>query len=219
VKSDERFKTVVAVLIAIVSLAGAILAWRISTVDSEAADADVSGIVSIVSWQQARVASEADMYRNLRTYLRVRIHDLLSDGLTRERDLYPLEDPNRDRLWDEGWLETFVAEEYLDQVTIRPEYIRPDGSYDGQAAQDIDMASWSLTSDFDPQGRYFTQADRMRVKVRWLMGLALFLSTSLVFYTLAEVITHTVKYVFLILGTGILILSLVALPLMEVLLG
>lgn len=205
-KKDDRFKTFVAVLIAVVSLAGALLAWRIAALDSLASDDDVQGIVSLVSWHQARVGTEADMYRNLRTYLKVRIHDALSNGLARERDLYPNKDPNRTRLWDEGWTETFVAEEYLDQVTIRPEYIRADGSYDGQAAQDIDMAGLALTADFDPQGRYFAEADGLRLKTQRLTALALFLSTSLLFYTLAEVVTHPVKYVFVILGSGVFLL-------------
>lgn len=214
-KKDDRFKTFVAVLIAIVSLAGALLAWRIAVIDSTASDDDVQGIVSLVSWHQARVGTEADMYRNLRTYLKVRIHDALSKSLAQERDLYPDGDPIRTRLWDEGWTETFVAEEYLDQVTIRPEYIRADGNYDGQAAQDIDMAALSLTTDFDSQSRYFAEAEHLRLKGQRLTALALFLSTSLLFYTLAEVVTHPIKYLFVILGSGVFLLFGLFWPVIE----
>ena len=43
-KKDDRFKTFVAILIAVVSLAGALLAWRIAFLDSVASDDDVQGI-------------------------------------------------------------------------------------------------------------------------------------------------------------------------------
>lgn len=215
-RSENRFKILVAVFIAVVSIAGAVLAWRISVAASSAADADVSGIVSTISRNEARVASESDMYRNLATYLQVRIHDLLSNSLLQEYEWYPGGDPTRDRLWDEAWTEIFVAEAYLDQVDVRPEYIRPDGSYNGRAAQDIDMAHRALDADFDPQGKHFANADRLRGKVQWLMGLAFILSFSLLFYTLAEVITHKLKYLFFGLGSTIFALVIVALPLIEI---
>ncbi len=214
-RKDDRFKTAVAILIALVSLAGAVLAWRISTIEGNAADADVSGIVSRISWQQARAASENDVYSDSRVYLQVRIHDLLSRDLVAEAEELPYDSPDRDRMWDEGWTETYVAEEYLDQITILSDYIRPDGSYDGQAAQDIDMAERSLTNDFDPAGRHFAEADRMRIKTLWLTGLALFLSLSLVFYTLAEVIVHPVKYLCVIAGSLIFVLFFVIWPIIE----
>ena len=47
-------------------------------------------------------------------------------------------------------------------VDGRPEYVRADGSYDGRAAQDIDMAQRALGADFDPQGRHFARADLLR---------------------------------------------------------
>jgi len=211
----DRFRTVVAVVIALVSIGGALVAWRVARASSFAADADVSGIVSAVNRSQALVASEADMYRDMRTYLQVRIHDLLSDSLAQESEKYPGEDPERGRLWTAAWTETFVAEQYMDQVDIGPEYIRADGSYNGQAAQDIDMAHRALSTDIDPQGRHFAQADRMREKVQSLMGLALVLSLALLFCTLAGVIKHPVKYVCLGLGCGVLVLALVFLPLIE----
>lgn len=214
-RKNERFKTVVAVLIALVSLAGAVLAWRIAVLDGDAADTDVGGIVSHINWQQARVASESDAYRDSRIYLRVRIHDLLSQDLVATSEELPQDSPDSDRAWDDGWTETYVAEEYLDQVAIRSDYIRPDGSYDGQAAQDIDMAERALLSDFDPTGRHFAEADQLRVKTFWLTGLALFLSLSLVFYALAEVIAHPVKYLCVLIGSLIFALFFIAWPILE----
>lgn len=64
---EDRFKTIVAFLIAFVSIVGAALAYRVALAASNAADADVAGIVSSVSLHQARVASEADLYRFILT--------------------------------------------------------------------------------------------------------------------------------------------------------
>jgi len=211
----DRFKTAVAIVIALVSIVGAVVAWRVASASSLAADADVSGVVSTVNRSQALVASDADMYRNLRTYLQVRIHDLLSNSLAQQSEKYPGENPERGRLWDAAWTEVFVAEGYLDQVDIQPEYIRADGSYDGRAAQDVDLAHRALGADLDPQGHHFARADRMRAKVQSLMTLALILSAALLLCTLAGVIKHPVKYLFLGLGCAVLVLVIVLLPMIE----
>ena len=213
--SRDRFKTLVAIFIAVVSIAGALLAWRAARAGSSASDADVRGTVGIINRNQALVASEADMYRNLSAYLQVRIHDVLSRDLLNDSESRPDEDPQRSRLWDDGWTEIFVAEAYLDQVDVRPEYIRADGSYDGQAAQDIDMAHRALGSDFDPQGRHFSLADRLRAKVLYLVGLTLVLSLALLCYTLATVIQRRIKYVFFALGSAIFLLVAVGAVIVE----
>ena len=208
-KPVDRFKTLVAFLIAIVSISGAALAYRIALTAGNAADAEVAAIVSSVSLHQAQVASEAELYRDLRAYLQVRIHDQLSHNLDTEQDQYPSGDPARDRLWDESWTETRVAEAYLDEIYVSPEYIRPDGSYDEQAALDINIAHRALEADFNREG-HFAEANRLRAKVQWLIGTALILAITLLFYTLAEVITHAIKYLFLVLGTGTFIIVIVA---------
>jgi hypothetical protein len=205
----DRFKILVAFLIAIVSIVGAALAYRVALAAGNAADADVAGIVSSVNLHQARVASEAELYRDLRAYLQVRIHDQLSHDLNAERDQYPSGDPARDRLWDEGWTETYVAEAYLGEIYIPPEHIRPDGSYDEQAALDINIAHRALEADFNREG-HFAEANRLRAKVQWLMGVAFILTITLLFYTLAEVITHAIKYLFLVLGTAAFIVVIIA---------
>jgi len=208
-KPHGRFKIVVAFLIAFVSIAGAVLAFRITIASGNAADADVAGIVSSVNRHQARIATEADLYRDLRAYLQVRIHDLLSESLIAERDGYPDDDPPRDRLWNEGWTETYVAEGYLDQIDLRPEYLHPDGSYNKQAFLDIQGAEWALRVDFNTR-EHFSEADRLRTKVQRLMGVALVLSVALVFYTVAEVVNHTIKYLFVVLGSLVFALAIVA---------
>ncbi len=212
---EDRFKTLVAILIAVVSIAGALLAWRAAVAGSGASDADVRGTVSIIHRNQALVASEADMYRNLAAYLQVRIHDTLSRNLIADSERRAADDPKRIPLWDEGWTEIFVAEAYLEEVNIRPEYVRPDGSYDGRAAQDIDMAQRALSTDFDPQGRHFAHADLLRARMHWLIGLALVLSVALFCYTLATVIQRRLKYVFFALGSAIFALVIVGAIIVE----
>ncbi len=212
---EDRFKLLVTILIAIVSIAGAVLAWRVSTAASAAGDADVDGIVSTVNRNQALVASESDMYRNMGAYLQVRLHNLASRSLAAEWKLLPQGAPREDFLWSESWTEIYVAEQYLGQVDIRPEYVRPDGSYDGQAAQDVDMAGRAMEADLDPLGRHFATADRMRLKVEWLMGTALILTTVLFLYTLATVVKGRLKYLFLALGSTVFGLVLVAVVVIE----
>ncbi len=207
---EDRFKLLVTILIAVVSIAGAVLAWRVSTAASAAADADVDGIVSTVNRNQALVASESDMYRNMGAYLQVRIHNLISLSLANEWKLLPRGAPREDQLWSESWTEIHVAEQYLGQVSIRPEYLKQDGSYDGQASQNLDMAERALQADLDLTGRHFTTADKMRLKVEWLMEMAFVLTTALFFYTLATVIKSRSRYLFMALGSAVFGLVIVA---------
>jgi hypothetical protein len=205
----ERFRVLVAFLIAFVSIVGAMLAYRVTITAGNAADSDVAGIVSSLNIHQARVASQADLFRDLRAYLQVRIHDQLSHDLIAERDQYSNDDPIRDQLWDQGWTETFIAESYLDKIYIRPEHLRADGSYDEQAALDIRIAHRALEADFDREG-HFAEADRLRRKVQLLMLVGFMLAVALFFLTLAQIITHSVKYLFVALGTAISILAVIA---------
>jgi hypothetical protein len=214
----DRFQVFVAFLIAIVSIVGAVLAFRITVAAGNAADEDVSGIVSSVNLHQARVASEADLYRDLRVYLQVRIHDQVSQALIAERDLYPNEAPIRDELWDEGWTETHVAESYLDQLDLSPEVLHSDGSYNAQAYLDIQGAHRALEADFNREG-HFAEAERLRTKVQLLMGVAFILGLALFFYTLAEVITHGSKYIFVVLGSGVFAVALVAILVIELMMA
>jgi len=213
-KGNERFKTVVAFLIAIVSIVGAILAYRVTLAAGTAANEDVAGVVSSLNVHQARVASQADLYRDLDAYLQVRIHNQLSRDLIQQRDQYSDDDPVRSQLWDEAWTETFVAESYLDKIYISPEYLRSDGSYDQQAALDINVAHWALESDFNREG-HFAKSDQLRTRVQWLMVIAFVLALVLFFYTLAEVITHPLKYLLVGLGTATFIVALVAMVAIE----
>lgn len=213
----DRFKTLVAFLIAIVSIAGAVLAYRTALAASSAVDADVAGIVSSVNLHQARVASEADLYRDLKAYLQGRIHGQLSQDLVAEHDRYPEEDPARSRLWDEAWIETLVAEAYLNRIYIGPESIRADGNVDEQAALDIAIAHWALEADLEPEA-HFAEADRLRTKVQWLMGLAILLALTLLLYTLAEVITRGIKILFLVLGSGTFVIAIIGMVAVELIL-
>ena len=213
-KGSERFKTVVAFLIAIVSIVGAILAYRVTLAAGAAADEDVAGVVSSLNIHQARVASQADLYRDLGAFLQVRIHNQLSRDLIEQRNQYPDDDPVRSQLWDEAWTETFVAETYQNKIYISPEYLRSDGSYDQQAALDINVAHWALESDFNREG-HFAESDRLRTRVQWLMAVALVLALTLLFYTLAEVVNHSIKYLFLGLGSAIFVVAIVAMLAIE----
>lgn len=213
-ESMDRFKAFVAFLIAVTSIFGAFLAYRTALAAGNAADADVSGIVSSVNLHQAQVASEADLYRDVKAYLQVRIHDRIGHDLVAERDQYPSDDPARDRLWDDAWTETRVAEAYLDEITLRPEYIRPNGSYDEQAALSMAIAHRALESDFDREG-HFAEADRLRSKMLWSMAVAVVLALTLLFYTLAEVINRAIKYLFLALGSIAFVAAIIAMLLIE----
>jgi hypothetical protein len=65
---SRHFETVVAIWIAIVTVAGALVAWRASTVGSSAADADRQGILSAVSRERVQTDHRTRLYNDLRVF-------------------------------------------------------------------------------------------------------------------------------------------------------
>lgn len=68
VNNDERLQTIIAILIAIATVASAIVAWRASVADDGAGDADFAGHRATLNLEAARALSAVDAYENYRAY-------------------------------------------------------------------------------------------------------------------------------------------------------
>ena len=69
---SQRLETVVAILIAVVTMIGAVVAWRSSVADDGAGDADFAGLRASVRAEETRALNSVDAYENYGAYMNYR---------------------------------------------------------------------------------------------------------------------------------------------------
>lgn len=200
---SDRFKSFVAMLVAFVTVLGALAAGLAAKASSDAGDGDFAGMGAAISAQKAELINEINAYEHYRAYTTyVRYLDL--DNL--------LYDPNADettqQLLYNQQQEVRLVADGIKSSFFQGRYINPDGSYDVERELQEARAEDEQLADINP-GPHFDDADRSRSKSSFLTGDMIVFAISFWFLTLAQVIENRFKYVMALLGilmglTGIL---------------
>ncbi len=185
------FQPIVATLIALVALVGAVLAWRVSVANSQASDVDVLALVSVVDVEQTLAADQAALYNDLEKYVSYLIHNTYADRLKEDMDRYPSDDPKGTALYYESLIHSDEASAIFGQLSR--DYLRADGTYDQQGFLDSEWLNSARDKDLRPES-HFAQAAATRKKAEKLVGLMVILSMPLFLYTLSEIIKHPIRY-------------------------
>ncbi len=211
-ESGNRFKIIVAVLIALVAVIGAAVAWRSALIDDEAGDEDFAGLAAAVSAEETHTSSNSLMYANYRAYTAyVRYNEL---GNLIAEDLPGVSESEASALrhqMEEAWTLAIGASSFFPN-----RYLNRDGTYDTDRELGEAWAYAAQEKDLYPE-QHFARADRLRAKSSWLVAIIILLTISVWFYTLAEGIDHPVKYVLALGGTGFLLLGAAAAVVQEIL--
>ena len=211
-KSGSRFKIIVAVLIALVAVVGAVAAWRSALIDDEAGDEDFAGLAAVINAQETHTSSNSMMYANYRAYTAyVRYNEL---GNLIDDDLPDVSESEADTLehqMQEAWTLAIGASYFFPN-----RYLNRDGTYDTDRELGEAWADAAQQKDLYPE-QHFARADRLRAKSSWLVAVIVLLTVSVWFYTLAEGIDHPVKYVLALGGTGFLLLGAATAVVQEIL--
>ena len=194
----DRFQTAMAVLIAVVTLVGAVLAWRAAIAADDAGDADFAGLKAVLHAEETRMVNDVNALRHYRAYTAYTQHEEL-----------------RLRLAQLGDVNGEVAATNLattSQVFFPTRYLNLNGSYDLQREVAELWAQAQQVTDLDPV-QHFDEADAGRVKTIQLVAAFILLSLSLLFYTSAEGIhpeRPLIRYGLGALGTVFLLATLIA---------
>jgi hypothetical protein len=198
----DRFKTVIAILIALVTTVSAVVAWRTALASDAAGNADFAGLTASLRAENTRSSDTATMYANYRAYTDYVRHYRLGAMIGEEMDAAPEADtPAMRHQMNEAY-----ALAINDADFFPGRYLERDLSYDKQRDLGEAWAEEAQKEDLDPQP-HFARSDAMRTKTLWLLVAIIVLSASLWFYTLAQTINHSLKYVMAIGGTGFLLLG------------
>jgi hypothetical protein len=190
----DRFKSFIAVLIAIVTVLGASTAGLAAKTSSDAGDGDFAGMEAAISAQNADLINEINAYEHYRAYTSyVRYFEL---G-------FLLYDPNADEATQAQLFkqqqEVWGVADGIKSTFFESRYINPDGNYDIERELQEAHADDEQNADLDYQP-HFNAADRMRDRSSFLTADIIVFAISFWFLMLAQVIENRFKYVMAALG-------------------
>lgn len=214
-QENNRLSTLVALLIAVVSVSGAVVTWRASISADGAGDADVGGIRATINLTEtnalAAVKGYSDYasfidyykYRETSTQIEEEITELTEDASEEEAATLSNE------LADTYDLTTAAS------LAFPNEYLNRDGTYGLLRQTGEFVANASREKDINPQPS-FDEADTLRSHTDRLLIALSVLVIALLFYTLIEATDNKkVKYLLLVVGTGVFLVGIVGAFLLE----
>jgi len=211
-ESSDYFKTIVAVLIALVTVTGALVAWRASLANSSAGDADFAGLTATLNTEETRTLNKANLYANYQAYVSYVQYNELGNLVNADlKSAAPEAAPNLEHQKVEAW-DLATANQYF----FPSRYLDREGNYDTQRQLGEAWAEAGLGKDLNPEP-HFTEADRLRIRANWLVGTITALAGALLLYTVAAEMNHVFKYVLALGGTLFLFAGVITALAVEVL--
>ncbi len=196
---NDRLEIINALLIALVTLIGAFVAWRASVASDNAGDASLDGLFATRNAQETLALNNTQLYENYRAYLAYTRYNELGDQLEADLASVPAAEAEvLDRQMRDAW---DAAESFY----FPREYLKRDGSYDSQRELGEALAEAARQQDLNPQPHY-EEADKMQAKSNWLIVVITVLTVALLCFTLVESVTRpALKYALITLGVIITI--------------
>lgn len=190
----ESFKSLIAVLTALVTVLGAMTACFATFAVSDARKADFSGLDALIRAQKADIVNHVRAYEHYRAYTTyVRYNELgallynpEADVNTAQRDALL-----QDELWD--------AASGISEFFFIARYLKQDGSYDLERELKEEWAQDSADQDLN-SAPYFTQAEALRGKSTVLTANMIIFAISFWFFTVAQTTEKGIKYFWAGLG-------------------
>jgi hypothetical protein len=194
--SDNRMETFVALLIAVVTVIGAIVAWRASVADDGAGDADFAGLKASLNAEETRALNAVNAYEHYGAYTTYWRYNALGNALADEIEAAPDEavdvlDRQRAEAYD-------LADANQDLFPNR--FLNRDGTYSVARETGEAWADAAREKDLNPDPQY-AEADKLRTKANQLLGTITLLGLALVVYTLVETVEGRSRLIFVGLGT------------------
>jgi hypothetical protein len=190
----DRWETLVAVLIALVTVIGALVAWRASVAADSAGDADFGGLRAALNAEESRALNAVNGYEAYGAFTTYKRHNDLGNLL--EEDLASADDPDA--------LESELANArdlaIANQSLFPNKFLNRDGTYALQRQLGELWADAKREKDVNPAPQ-FAEADKLRAKTNWMLLALTVLALALVFYTLVEVIGNRFKPLMFGLGS------------------
>jgi hypothetical protein len=193
---SQRLETIVAILIAVVTVIGAVVAWRSSVADDGAGDADFAGLRASVRAEETRALNYVNAYENYGSYANYRRYSDMSNLI--EADQANASEQERNELERQRADNNDLS--ISNQRLFPNKFLNRDGSYNVKRQMGEMWADAAKENDLNPDPQ-FAEADQLRGKANSLLAAVTILAIALVFYTLVESFGDRMKYVMVALGS------------------
>ncbi len=199
-RGSDRFQTVVAVFIAVVSVVSAGVIWRASLAGSSASTADRRGLVTTVQYEAAYAETVSMLYQEAHyvaqfDLYRARVAALQAQG-----------DPAAQS--EAGWVSQIVDSlASFTPLTPDPAYRTADGRLNLDARLATMRAADASLGEFNPQ-QHFTAADWFYFESELLISAVIIFAVARFFLTLAEITRHRVRIGLAVVGVLVFLLGL-----------
>lgn len=204
------FKTIVAFLLALVTIVGALVAWRSAVAGNEAGNSEDAGILAALNLQEATTAGSIQVSQHRAAHLGFyRNWSLAIAEYTRaEAEMAARPDMTQEEVL--AFLRSIIEKFDLgltDRNFLDLRYLTPEGGYDAEREQAEYLADAAQRKDVEPDPR-FAQANKYRDNSVALIATLIVLAISLWLLAFAETIDkNPVKYVMAIGGIIFLVLG------------
>jgi len=204
----DVFQVVMAILIALVTIVGAVIAWRTAALGERAGSADFASTQAVINTEETQIVATERLYQRYRAYtdyaLNSELQFLLEDELTTA-------DENYAALLE---LQLLQANDRLinSLIFFDTRYLDLDGYYDIERDLGEAIADARREKDLNP-APHIASADRSRTQISNMVSIFIVLSVSLLFYTIAEAIhpaRRALRYSAAVIATVCLAYSVVA---------
>jgi tetratricopeptide (TPR) repeat protein len=210
-EKGDNFKTLLGLMIAVVTITGAVVAWRSALASTKAGNSEDSGLLASLNLQEASTVGgiEASQHRaaHLEYFRYIQLALMELDEVNAEIEQHP------------EFTEAQKAEMRRDAIEngdvaitakgfIEPRYLDTNNIYDAEREQAENLAEAAQRKNLEPNPQ-FSEADQYRAISVALVATLVLLAISLWLFALAETLSHSSKYalalggvVFLALGGG-----------------
>ena len=196
---DNRLETIVAFLLAIATVLGAVIAWRASIVADAAGDADFAGLKASLNVEETRALNYVNAYEHYGAYLTYSRHNEFGKLIGNELQ------ENKDSLTEEtAYALLRQQSEAFDlananQMLFPNRFMNRDGSYSVAREMGEGWADASREKDLNPDPLY-AEADKFRTKTDQIFLALSVVALSLVFFALVESVGEKIKIPMVIVG-------------------
>ncbi len=209
--TNQTMQTFTAVLIALVVVIGAIVAWRASLAEDAAGDADYAGLRAAINAEEALALNSINAYQSYETYISYWNNNLRAHLISQEIEKDP-QNPDNETLAVEMKTAYDLADSARSMFEAR--FLNRDGTYNLQRQLGEMWADSSREKDLNYEEQ-FAEAEKMRSKTVRLLSAVMVLSIAPVFYSLVETVAGRTKYVMLALGSVFAIAGTIVAALVE----
>ncbi len=218
VGKDHRFQNLLAMLIALSALAGALMAWRINIISGDAGGYDGKGLTALLGFTNAETNTNAVICMDIEAYTdyhwRMRMAELIDRDLDQTNGEEQRAELRQEALANRKLAS--VSRRYFHTDYLKPADTPGAETYDRARYHAACMAGEASQADLD-YSIHFKEADRERSHSLWLSFLTIILGCSVFFYTSARISITNWKYRFAALGAGLFLASVVSAVLLELL--